>query len=152
MHRGVPHILSTHYPLVPAPGYGFFGSKGFPQIAKGASDDAANGAVLWVARKLLGDGVSAYPVFDAELDRAVRGFQQAQGLAVDGVVGPDTYRALGYTGKVETASSGPSVPLTRRAWFLPTAILVGALAIGAAIVLWPRRGEYAARAKAWRKK
>jgi N-acetylmuramoyl-L-alanine amidase len=33
-------------------------------------------------------------VFDDTTDRAVRGFQQERGLRVDGVVGPETYRAL----------------------------------------------------------
>ncbi|HEU4360417.1 MAG TPA: N-acetylmuramoyl-L-alanine amidase [Mycobacterium sp.] len=33
-------------------------------------------------------------MFDAELDRAVRAFQQQRGLLVDGVVGEATYRAL----------------------------------------------------------
>ena len=33
-------------------------------------------------------------VFDAEVDRAVRQFQQERGVAVDGVVGPQTYRRL----------------------------------------------------------
>jgi N-acetylmuramoyl-L-alanine amidase len=33
-------------------------------------------------------------LFDAVTDRAVRGFQQERGLRVDGVVGPETYRAL----------------------------------------------------------
>lgn len=32
--------------------------------------------------------------FTAELDRAVRAFQQRRGLRVDGVVGPETYRVL----------------------------------------------------------
>lgn len=33
-------------------------------------------------------------VFDAELDRALRAFQQHRGLLVDGIVGPTTYRAM----------------------------------------------------------
>lgn len=33
-------------------------------------------------------------VFDAELDRAVRTFQQERGITVDGIVGPDTFRRL----------------------------------------------------------
>src|SRR4051794_9208369 len=33
-------------------------------------------------------------VFDDELDRAVRAFQQQRGLSVDGIVGPETYRVL----------------------------------------------------------
>ena len=33
-------------------------------------------------------------VFDADCDAAVREFQQRRGLSVDGIVGPETYRAL----------------------------------------------------------
>ncbi|MGH3363109.1 MAG: N-acetylmuramoyl-L-alanine amidase [Nocardioidaceae bacterium] len=36
----------------------------------------------------------AGPVFDAEVDRAVRAFQQQRGLTADGIVGPQTYRML----------------------------------------------------------
>ena len=34
------------------------------------------------------------PVFDEATDRALREFQQRRGLSVDGIVGPETYRAL----------------------------------------------------------
>ncbi|HET8716700.1 MAG TPA: peptidoglycan-binding protein [Nocardioidaceae bacterium] len=47
---------------------------------------------------LLGDGAGPglpqAAVFDHGTDSAVRSFQQQRGLDVDGVVGPDTYRAL----------------------------------------------------------
>jgi N-acetylmuramoyl-L-alanine amidase len=33
-------------------------------------------------------------IFDGELDRAVRTFQQERGITVDGIVGPDTFRRL----------------------------------------------------------
>ena len=41
---------------------------------------------------LLGDGHGE--AFDADLDRAVRQFQQERGIAMDGVVGPQTFRRL----------------------------------------------------------
>ncbi|MEX5635487.1 N-acetylmuramoyl-L-alanine amidase [Parafrankia sp. FMc2] len=33
-------------------------------------------------------------LFDRELDNAVRAFQQSRGLSVDGIIGPDTFRAI----------------------------------------------------------
>ena len=36
----------------------------------------------------------AEPVFDEATDQALREFQQRRGLSVDGIVGPETYRAL----------------------------------------------------------
>jgi N-acetylmuramoyl-L-alanine amidase len=44
--------------------------------------------------ELLGRYDDPGDVFDAEVDRAVRAFQQQRGLTVDGVVGPATYRVL----------------------------------------------------------
>jgi N-acetylmuramoyl-L-alanine amidase len=41
---------------------------------------------------LLADGTGS--TFDADLDRAVRQFQQERGIAIDGVVGPQTFRRL----------------------------------------------------------
>jgi N-acetylmuramoyl-L-alanine amidase len=39
-------------------------------------------------------GMDGFDGFDDACDHAVRGFQQARGLSVDGIVGPETYRAL----------------------------------------------------------
>jgi N-acetylmuramoyl-L-alanine amidase len=40
------------------------------------------------------DAAPDEPVFDEATDQALRHFQQRRGLSVDGIVGPDTYRAL----------------------------------------------------------
>jgi murein L,D-transpeptidase YcbB/YkuD len=138
MHRGVPH-----YPVLRQPGYGFFWSKTFPMIREGATDEASNGAVLWVARKVISEDVSSYPTFDAALTKAVRAFQSSSGLEVDGIVGPDTFKALGFDGTVTTGEEVRRTKgaLTQRAWFWPTTILVTALAAAAGIVFWPMRGK-----------
>jgi peptidoglycan hydrolase-like protein with peptidoglycan-binding domain len=50
--------------------------------------------------------------FDAELDTAVRGFQEGAGLVVDGVVGPQTWGALpAYREASPTLSNGAIGPV-----------------------------------------
>ncbi|MDX6206792.1 MAG: N-acetylmuramoyl-L-alanine amidase [Frankiales bacterium] len=44
-------------------------------------------------------GLDGFDGFDEACDQAVRGFQQARGLSVDGIVGPETYRALDEAGR-----------------------------------------------------
>jgi N-acetylmuramoyl-L-alanine amidase len=39
-------------------------------------------------------GPAPVPLFDADVEQAVRAFQQGRGLLTDGIVGPSTYRAL----------------------------------------------------------
>lgn len=55
-------------------------------------------AVAEVQQTLAGLGLlrelPSEPVFDEATDRALREFQQRRGLSVDGIVGPETYRAL----------------------------------------------------------
>ncbi len=56
-------------------------------------------AVAEIRSRLVQAGLLTAPsraadVFDPEMDRAVRHFQQERGLTVDGFVGPATYRAL----------------------------------------------------------
>jgi peptidoglycan hydrolase-like protein with peptidoglycan-binding domain len=140
MHQGVPHT----YPLVPTPGvvrlgmrpagYGaFLGKPNYPQITIGATDRASDGAVSFVASKVLGE--DTYPLFDQRLLDAVRQYQRERNLLVDGIVGRDTYRAMGY----EMPVSSTKTPFFQRGWVLPAGIVLAAVAVGAGIVFWPRR-------------
>ncbi|MBI5105363.1 MAG: transglycosylase family protein [Solirubrobacterales bacterium] len=57
-------------------------------------------------------GISVTGSFDARTARAVRRFQRRQGLAVDGVVGPQTRAALGLQAPATSAqASGGSATL-----------------------------------------
>lgn len=68
------------------------------QVSQGSTGDAVRGVQEeFQYRNLSGDpsqGVQVDGVFGPKTDAAVRGFQQALGLVVDGIVGPLTWRAF----------------------------------------------------------
>jgi peptidoglycan hydrolase-like protein with peptidoglycan-binding domain len=68
------------------------------QVKRGDTGDAVRGVQEeFQFRNLSGDptiGVQIDGIFGPDTDAAVRGFQEALGLAVDGIVGPLTWRAL----------------------------------------------------------
>ena len=67
--------------------------RGPETLADPPSADGRGAAVDWVHARL--DPKYAGPaVLDAAMRDAVRGFQQARGLATDGVIGPETLLAL----------------------------------------------------------
>ncbi len=79
-----------------------------PTLRRGASGDA----VREVQQRLRDWGYYEGAVdgkFGSQTEQAVRFFQSRNGLTVDGVVGPQTWAALGYSGG-QTASVGPQRP------------------------------------------
>jgi peptidoglycan hydrolase-like protein with peptidoglycan-binding domain len=67
-------------------------------VRHGSTGDAVRGVqVEFQFRNLSGDpaqGVQIDGIFGPKTDEAVRGFQQALAITVDGIVGPVTWRAL----------------------------------------------------------
>jgi len=68
------------------------------QVSRGSSGEAVRGVQEeFQFRNLSGDpgqGVQVDGIFGSKTEAAVRGFQQALGIAVDGIVGPLTWRGL----------------------------------------------------------
>jgi hypothetical protein len=69
----------------------------------GHSAQASSGYSVGAVQRAL--GVRATGVYDARTRRAVRAFQRRHGLVVDGIVGPQTLRALGLR---SSSGSGPA--------------------------------------------
>lgn len=63
-------------------------------MARYAKEDTANvtGAALHAER--VARGLEVASIFGPMAEHSVRAFQQAHGLSVDGIVGPDTYAAM----------------------------------------------------------
>jgi peptidoglycan hydrolase-like protein with peptidoglycan-binding domain len=109
------HYSGLHYGAPPEAGY--------PCIKKGATDKASGGAVSAVQNALTSkfgpllrissnhfSEKMTLGTFGDETDRIVRAFQDLQGLAADGIVGPVTGKKLGLefqncTAKIETTAA-----------------------------------------------
>jgi putative peptidoglycan binding protein/rare lipoprotein A (RlpA)-like double-psi beta-barrel protein len=63
-------------------------------LGKGAAGDDVKTLQQMLRTRGYGSSLTATGVFDEATEQAVRGFQRAAGLAVDGVVGPQTRPAL----------------------------------------------------------
>jgi peptidoglycan hydrolase-like protein with peptidoglycan-binding domain len=77
----------------------------FPLVRKGDQNHPVK--TLQYLLRARGHTVTVDGIFGPKTDAAVRGFQQQKGLAVDGIVGPDTWSALIVT--VKKGSQGDAV-------------------------------------------
>lgn len=89
-------------------------ASAFPNAAFHMQDKGMRGVDTLAAQHLLtgaGHEVEANGVFDDATEAATEAFQEAQGLTVDGIVGPKTWEAL--TPDLATGDSGPAVTALR---------------------------------------
>src|SRR5690349_16126499 len=77
----------------------------WPVVRRGASGQPVR--TLQYLLRARGGAVAVDGAFGRDTDRAVRAFQRSHGLAIDGVVGPRTWRALLVT--VQQGSRGDAV-------------------------------------------
>ena len=91
--------------------------------------------------------------FDEYTKGAVEAYQYDKGLNSDGIVGPNTWRRLGQSGKscgggysVSTPTgdgaaplTGEGVPIHKKKWFLPV-VATSVLGVVALIAFWPKKG------------
>jgi general secretion pathway protein A len=68
------------------------GPEALSPLADGSTTVPAGPARAWILERL---GVDARTLSDADLRQAIQRFQQARGLAADGIAGPETLMALG---------------------------------------------------------
>ena len=91
--------------------------------------------------------------FDEYTKGALESYQSAKGLTSDGVAGPNTWKALGQSGKscggggysVSSRSSGTAAPaggakapIHQKKWFLPV-VATSVLGVVALIAFWPKK-------------
>lgn len=87
-------------------------NPGQPTIALGATGEVVK-RLQRALRRTPDLGITVDGVFNAQLQGAVKGFQQGAGLAVDGIVGPLTWAALPDGGPMPTLQEGSAGSVVR---------------------------------------
>jgi peptidoglycan hydrolase-like protein with peptidoglycan-binding domain len=95
-------VAATLWPAPPAAAHP---SATWPILAR--KDRGADVRALEYLLRGRGEDPAIDGVFEGDTDQAVRAFQKRKGLAVDGIVGPATWRALVPT--LQPGESGPAV-------------------------------------------
>ena len=85
-------------------------NPGQPTISLGASGDAVK-RLERALRRTPNEGLAVDGVFGAQLENAVKEFQQGAGLTVDGIVGPATWAALPDGGPMPILQEGSTGPV-----------------------------------------
>lgn len=98
--------------IVPVPPAGGTGPKPPPGSAPTIKPGAQGPWVAYLA-SLLGIPVSTNMAYGGPLEAAVRAFQAAHGLTVDGIIGPMTWGALGVTQAPKASTPTKTAPSTQ---------------------------------------
>jgi peptidoglycan hydrolase-like protein with peptidoglycan-binding domain len=84
-------------------------NSGQPTIGLGAAGDVVK-RLERALRRTPDEGLAVDGVFGAQVETAVKQFQEGAGLVVDGIVGPLTWAALPDGGPMPTLSTGSTGP------------------------------------------
>lgn len=99
-------------------------NPGQPTITLGATGNVVK-RLQRALRRIPNLGLTVDGVFGAQLETAVKAFQQGTGLTVDGIVGPLTWNALPDGGPMPTLQEGSSGNVVRSLQTLLTNGAVG---------------------------